>query len=251
MAWQTPIYRVNIHHYFEDPKMLNEGLSDIILQHYTKLVSGNKAHLMGLDAAETNNVFFEWQTSRGGWNLIAAEQEWSILSGFINATVDMYLALLGKSPEFVQMRSKATEQWATVHRDGMDHGAHTHPGCVVSGVYYIKMPPHGGRIVFDDPRGNGRAPFDSILPFNPREGDLILFPSWLLHKVTPTRGAEPRISIAFNVPGKWEDVTDSKDVRDLGTRNDMGAMPEMPIEHMASADADGSNRNDMGIKEDM
>jgi hypothetical protein len=37
-------------------------------------------------------------------------------------------------------------------------------------------------------------------------GDLVLFPSWLLHAVLPAAGAEERISVAFNLgwsDGSW------------------------------------------------
>ena len=52
----------------------------------------------------------------------------------------------------------------------MMHDAHTHPGSMVSGVYYVKMPEDSGKIVFDDPRGNGRSPFDTQMSFEPQEG---------------------------------------------------------------------------------
>jgi len=74
---------------------------------------------------------------------------------------------------------------------------------LISGVYYVKMPDDAGSIVFDDPRGP-LPPFDSKLVISPLAGDLVLFPSWLIHQVTPTPGNEERISIAFNIPGKWE-----------------------------------------------
>jgi uncharacterized protein (TIGR02466 family) len=33
---------------------------------------------------------------------------------------------------------------------------------------------------------------------HPRSGQLVLFPSWLLHAVRPYRGDRERISVAFN-----------------------------------------------------
>jgi uncharacterized protein (TIGR02466 family) len=33
----------------------------------------------------------------------------------------------------------------------------------------------------------------------PKEGDLIMFPSWLRHYVEPSKSNEDRISIAFNL----------------------------------------------------
>ena len=56
--------------------------------------------------------------------------------------------------------------------------------------------------MFHDPRGP-LPPFDGKLEIRPEVGDLVLFPSWLVHQVTPTSGKEDRMSIAFNIPGEW------------------------------------------------
>jgi hypothetical protein len=44
------------------------------------------------------------------------------------------------------------------------------------------MPDDAGSIIFDDPRGP-RPPFDAKLTLRPLAGDLVLFPSWLIHQV--------------------------------------------------------------------
>ncbi len=64
------------------------------------------------------------------------------------------------------------------------------------------MPRESGSIIFDDPRGP-LPPFDNKLRILPLIGDLIIFPSWLVHQVSATYGNEERLSIAFNVPGSW------------------------------------------------
>jgi predicted 2-oxoglutarate/Fe(II)-dependent dioxygenase YbiX len=60
--------------------------------------------------------------------------------------------------------------------------------------------------MFDDPRGP-LPPFDNRVTIYPKQGDLILFPSWLIHSVSPTPGEEPRISIPFNIEGRWDATT--------------------------------------------
>ena len=47
-------------------------------------------------------------------------------------------------------------------------------------------------------------PFDGSITIEPKEGDLVIFPPWVPHQVGPTASADPRISIAFNIPGDWE-----------------------------------------------
>lgn len=97
--------------------------------------------------------------------------------------------------------------WATVAAGGNYHLSHTHPSNMLSGAYYSRIPRDAGTIIFDDPRGP-RWPFEGRYIHTPAAGDLVLFPSWLVHQVTPTQGDERRISWSCNVPGSWEDLAD-------------------------------------------
>ena len=42
----------------------------------------------------------------------------------------------------------------------------------------------------------------------PEEGDLLVFPGWLVHRVEEGEQAEERISFSFNIPGSWHTVSD-------------------------------------------
>ena len=110
----------------------------------------------------------------------------------------------------------ATEAWFHVTRKGGYFGPHNHPMHSWSGVYCVS---HGG----DDPASDS-GKFTLINPHamntmyidygiahmrNPyhmgnrmlrlQAGDLILFPSWMLHEVLPYEGDDLRITVAFNV----------------------------------------------------
>ena len=90
---------------------------------------------------------------------------------------------------------------------------HAHSVCDVSAVLYLKTPNVKGR------RGlEGKVDTDSnisfiynassersldaldrgMITFEPKVGDLFIFPSYLLHTVYPFKGSEERRSIAFN-----------------------------------------------------
>ena len=102
--------------------------------------------------------------------------------------------------------------WININREGNSNVRHCHPGCFVSAVYYVKVPPNmkGGEIAFHDPRGPAVAMYETPgidlpwvgngmgIPFSPVTGQLLIFPSWLEHRVAPFTGAGERISIAFN-----------------------------------------------------
>lgn len=95
--------------------------------------------------------------------------------------------------------------WAMVIRKGCYSDIHTHPGSMVSGVYYPKVPEMKrgeGQLVIPDPRGGARG--DRLmgsqkLMLNPKQSCGFCFPGWLDHFVTPYQGDDVRISIAFNI----------------------------------------------------
>jgi len=104
------------------------------------------------------------------------------------------------------------EGWINVNRAGDFNVLHCHPGCFISATYYVSVPPDmkGGEIFFRDPRGPAVAMYETPgielpwvgtgngIPFSPATGHLLLFPSWLEHRVERFEGSGERISIAFN-----------------------------------------------------
>jgi tetratricopeptide (TPR) repeat protein len=93
--------------------------------------------------------------------------------------------------------------WATVLHEGGHQRPHLHPAGWLSGVCYPQL---GSS---DDAAGSiefGQGP--DALPLKaeplrhrhrPQEGELLLFPSFFLHRTLPYPGGVPRISIAFDL----------------------------------------------------
>jgi len=102
-----------------------------------------------------------------------------------------------------------TSCWANISQIGEGHRAHVHPNNILSGVYYAQAPGGCGEIVFDDPRPQAKVLIPKPIqetPLNthefrvqPKTGMLVMFPSWLAHRVTVSKCKEERISIAFNI----------------------------------------------------
>lgn len=98
--------------------------------------------------------------------------------------------------------------WGVVMPVGGHQVPHIHPAAVISGVYYVKVPPAvaasdsdpAGWIEFGrpDPKFRCRAEPEVHL-MQPREGRMILFPSYLYHRTIPFESEGQRISIAFDV----------------------------------------------------
>lgn len=92
--------------------------------------------------------------------------------------------------------------WATLLEPGGHQDAHNHPSGVASGVYYLATPdrPGAGELLLGSPPdrliGRGRLPG---LTLQPRTGELVIFPSWLWHRTSPTMAGQVRVSLAFDI----------------------------------------------------
>ena len=101
--------------------------------------------------------------------------------------------------------------WANVSRYGAFNKVHNHPLSQISAVYYVDSGdpttdefPESGTFEFLDPRPNvemSAIPGESsgrAITIQPIDGRLVVFPSWLYHRVNPYFGKRERISISFN-----------------------------------------------------
>jgi uncharacterized protein (TIGR02466 family) len=103
------------------------------------------------------------------------------------------------------------EIWVNVLEPGGRQAVHTHANSFISGVVYLTKSHPSANIVFHKNLGGNEFIFSNhnkrarIGPYNGSKwvmpeisaGDLVLFPSYLLHEV-PTNQGEQRISISFN-----------------------------------------------------
>lgn len=188
--------------------------------------SADHSAARGDSDAGFNERFFQWQQEQHAlgskaetaYQKLTASQEFKSILHLFSSYAISYLEAAGKTPEWIaeHTRTLTTTRggglfcWATVARDGSFHMSHTHPDHMLSGVYYSRVPESGaGSLVFDDPRGP-RWPFDGRYIHVPAPGQLIMFPSWLVHQVTPTLSVnhEARVSWSCNIQGSWEGLSD-------------------------------------------
>ena len=104
--------------------------------------------------------------------------------------------------------------WANVNPTYSYNKTHTHPNSMWSGVYYIKVPKNSGKLFLEDPRPgpNQHMPRRAdnlpemlwrVCAYEPVEGRMIFFPSWLPHGVDINMNTEKgeknwRISVSYN-----------------------------------------------------
>ena len=137
------------------------------------------------------------------------------LREFCNAALfKMVGELNGYGPEQLAELRVAVDAWFHVTRAGGAFGLHNHPMASWSGVYCVDSgyddEPQSGELTFLHPASsanmfldlgvaNLKAPW-AIRPksYRLRPGQLVLFPSWMLHQVLPFHGPRERITVAFN-----------------------------------------------------
>ncbi|MCW0199273.1 TIGR02466 family protein [Sphingopyxis sp.] len=104
---------------------------------------------------------------------------------------------------------KLDSLWVNILKPGGTHSGHIHPHSIVSGTFYVAVPPGSGALKLEDPRlpmlmaapgRTGDAP-EHLQPFiyaEPAAGRVFLWESWLRHEVMPNAAKGERISISFN-----------------------------------------------------
>lgn len=110
--------------------------------------------------------------------------------------------------------------WFHVTRKGGFQSAHNHPNASWSAIYCVdpgdSSAPESGAVRFHDPRtGSDMYRDPSIEHMQPpyrmgswqlvhKPGQMLIFPSYLLHEVFPYTGERPRIVVALNAWCRWK-----------------------------------------------
>jgi uncharacterized protein (TIGR02466 family) len=145
------------------------------------------------------------RTNRHGWNstdmAVLEQATFAPLRQVVRLACARALAEMGRPEPVFQLQS-----WVNLHDRGGFNFLHLHEAALLSGSFYLQVPPGSGDLVFRDPRPGvihhamkGSFPnAHADLNLRPSAGLLVLFPCWMEHFVEPHAGDEPRICIAFN-----------------------------------------------------
>jgi uncharacterized protein (TIGR02466 family) len=109
-----------------------------------------------------------------------------------------------KISQFYKRPLKFQSYWINKNNKYNYNKPHNHPGCLVSGVYYVNVPEDSGDIIFHAPYSDlvssfmVEKDFHDLYIIKPKTNMLLLFPSWLKHSVEMSKSSKSRLSIAFN-----------------------------------------------------
>ena len=188
----TPVIRA--------PGTLGAQLAEGLVQHFSALA---------LRANKASGQLSHTEMLRPGDSRLLVEAAMLITPKI----VDMGALLFGQ-----RLGWSIKEMWVNVLETGGLQALHNHANSFVSGVVYLTPTHPGSQTVFMKSAGGTDFVFKNDHadiapgPFNadrwvspaPAPGDMVLFPSYLMHAVPPNEG-ERRITMSFNaIPGELD-----------------------------------------------
>lgn len=213
----------NVKKYFPDG--FSERLADMGIQRYRAFSADEKKRGV-TDPNDINDGFFSAQHTAEGaqnnaralkfWPELYKSPEYTMLMEFMKHGLHAHAKKTGFELTPEDAKQTNIVLWAAVYlEDGGRHGYHVHQQSYVSCVFYAKAPASATPLVFVDPRGApptadyeqhaGEHAFEPMPPFHhhyhhfAEDGDLVCFPSWLVHKVPSHFEAEPRVAFPANL----------------------------------------------------
>ncbi len=190
-----------------DPARLNAALRTLFLARENGRFANPNPYTV------RNPELFESHFDLFGW----PEPEIAHLREFcLSRVVQLVCELNGYDAAARSRLRVRTDAWFHITRRNGYFGVHNHPLATWSGVYCVSAGQHdahqpdSGALVFLHPNSSAtmysdpgneavKPPFgggNSAYKLEP--GQLVLFPSWLLHHVSPFFGEGERITVAFN-----------------------------------------------------
>ena len=150
------------------------------------------------------------RSNAGGWQSDDTYHGDNPITRIIHPQMESFFA--DKSLFKESLTVKMNSLWINLNKPGDYNHSHNHPGCDLSGILWLKVPPKSGNIVFESPHSftqykllnNYSEEFINKINMHdwfyiePQVGLMILFPSHLNHSVSQNKSDQDRISVAFN-----------------------------------------------------
>jgi hypothetical protein len=222
LLWATPVWTINaIDSGLVDPSF-NDRLVQLAASGYSRFARQQtqlEARLSD-DICWLNNAFFEWQQmqyhSQGGWPDLYGCADFPQLVAIMNRGVSSMAdagALHHATAQRATADASAWQVWCACHHDGTSHAAHVHEDVLLSGTYYAQVADGAAPLELYGRPGWGGLGDSPVWQWQPREGDLVLFPPWIEHGVPASScsigaaGDGPvRTAFSFNLlGGGWEE----------------------------------------------
>jgi uncharacterized protein (TIGR02466 family) len=130
------------------------------------------------------------------------------ITDFVDSSAAEYWKELG----LIKSKVMVNHAWANIYPPGSYIENHNHIPATVVASFYLKKPINSGNMVFENPMSailryqpyNGLHDkddyvnaFDTTIEVD--EGDLVMFPGYLMHKTEKNMSTENRVILGFNI----------------------------------------------------
>jgi uncharacterized protein (TIGR02466 family) len=207
----TLITSVNVGSHFG--RAFSDKLANIAVTKY-RAFTADARRQGATDPNDINDKFFGAQSRN--WPEMHNSKEYKQLREFLQKALVEHAAKTGYPIADKDLSKTHMSMWAAVYlEDGGRHGYHVHQSSISSCVYYAKAPPGKTPIMFVDPRGApptndyeqhlGERDFEPVAPFHhnyqffAEAGDVVCFPSWLVHRVPSHYEQTERVAFPANL----------------------------------------------------
>jgi uncharacterized protein (TIGR02466 family) len=107
------------------------------------------------------------------------------------------------SSRFAPSPLNKIDHWTNVNEPKSSNRLHVHRSFDYVACYYIQAEGTGD-LTFHNPANlmsecGPNTPFTSRISYQPKDGDLLLWPAWLPHEVEVNNSDKQRVNIAFNI----------------------------------------------------
>ena len=188
LFFPTPVWALQLDNY----KDINEQMYRFIKQTQNNdLIGINKSNIKGWHSKDFN----------------LQEHETKNFIQFISPAIERVISDMNWEKE--SQKININNMWAIINTGGSNNLRHQHGNSTISGAYYVRAPEKSGDIVFYDPRPapvysypkaiNPNMLNAQVNGISPKEGALVLFPSYLDHSVNENLSSDERIVISFNI----------------------------------------------------
>ena len=170
----------------------------------------NKKILEYIKSLESQNPKGVQKSNSKGWHSQDFDMNADNIKDYINS-IGPYIneSLVDMGWDLKNQNVKITSMWSIINKKGDFNITHTHPNCFLSAAYYVKASKNCGKFQVEGlnqakkysyPEVKNKNELNTnIFSLNIEEGDLLIFPGYLPHKVSENKSDEDRIVISFNV----------------------------------------------------
>jgi len=137
-----------------------------------------------------NQGYYSDNIHRTDWHLAQDySRPWTTI---LKPSIDQHMSLVMEDMGYTQ--TELDNLWFQQYNQGSGHGWHVHMFCQWTNVYYLDFPP-------GSPRTQLVVPFDqsSIFEVDVEEGDILTFPSIVIHRAPVVQTTNIKTIVSFNV----------------------------------------------------